>query len=159
MEWKEGLRSFICIWICALALTGCASSVELGYRAYNNHQYREAAKHFYTCAKAGNAACATQLGVIHHKYGNEQKAVELFTLAARMGEPTAAENLQILGYPVPNSDLAQNSAQNSGVILPLLNAIISGYNDSARRNNNQQQRRMVYCDTVVNGRYADTMCF
>lgn len=143
------------IILIALFLFGCVSSLEKGNNAYMKNQYREAAKHYAACGKAGNAVCINNLGYIHQKYGNTERAIEHYRLAARMGEPYAINNLKSLGEPVPVADLANKKEQNTSTsILPLLNAIISGYNKGSERN----RRTLVTCDSVRTGSVETADC-
>lgn len=138
-----------------IILTGCATSLEKGNAAYKNKNYREAANYYYACGKQGNAVCINNLGYIQMQYGHREKAIEHYRLAARMGDQYAINNLKELGEPVPPIDLQTNQATHeSASILPLINALLSGYNKSSDRND----RDIIFCDTIATGDVASTTC-
>lgn len=125
---KKAISFYIAISV-AVLLTACASSLEKGNAAFKNKKYREAANHYYNCGKQGEAVCINNLGYIQMQYGYREKAIAHYRLAARMGDDYAINNLRELGEPVPEPDLVRPVQQSgSASILPLLNAIISGYN-------------------------------
>jgi hypothetical protein len=89
------------------------------------------------------------------QYGYREKAIAHYRLAARMGDDYAINNLRELGEPVPEPDLVRPVQQSgSASILPLLNAIISGYNGGTERG----RRDRVFCDSISTGSITSTDC-
>jgi TPR repeat protein len=144
--------------IALLFLSGCAttSSQQMGDAAYQNKQYRVAAKHYAACARQGNPTCINNLGYIHELYGNKEKAIEHYTLAARFGDEYAINNLKKHFEPVPPADLQPPAPQQqaSTSLLKILNAVIGGYNQGIER----RQNSVVYCDSTTTGNSVNTVC-
>lgn len=142
--------------VAAIITTGCATNnFEKGNAAYQNKQYRLAAKHYAVCARQGDPTCINNLGYIHELYGNKEKAIAHYTLAARFGQEYAINNLKKHGEPVPDVDLRQPSNQQDSVsLLEVLNAVVSGYNSGSNRNRTE----VIYCDSSVTGNSVNTVC-
>lgn len=116
-------------------LAGCASFDDLGIRALNAGNLPLAETRFNQAIQTGSVESWNNLGVVHQRAGRMDQAVSAYTLAARYGNPTAQQNLLLLGKPVPPADLApvrQVAAESSGgaaLAASLAAALAEGYAD------------------------------
>ncbi|MES2324098.1 MAG: hypothetical protein V4633_17710 [Pseudomonadota bacterium] len=111
------------IVLLAVLVTGCAQQV--GQKAINSGNLDLGERQARAAAQKGHPVGFNNLGVIAQRRGNHDLALQMFTTAARMGDPTARMNLINLGAPVPAADLAQQDAGADG--WQLLAAGMSGY--------------------------------
>jgi len=107
----------------ALFITGCASQAELKIEEGRSAALRgdlvgaealmvEALKLQPTYAERGRAL--NNLGTIALRRGDGEEAARAWTLAARMGDPTAVQNLIEHRLDVPAPDLVPQATASSG---------------------------------------------
>lgn len=102
--------------------TGCAQQsltrlqLDNGLEHLNANRNQAALDSFNQCATAGVADCYNNIGFMYsagkiQSANKMQDAIRYYTLAARMGSPTAQKNLLMLGYDLPPVDLVMQPQQ------------------------------------------------
>lgn len=122
----------VALALCTLALVvGCASGLRIQARGpIERGEYATAAALLEKAIQNGDMGAWNDLGVVHERMGNRDKAIQLYTMGARWGDQTAQRNLINLGAPVPPADLAAANAQqraanaaNTAATLQLMRAL------------------------------------
>ena len=125
------LASLFLALFLALALAGCASpgmwKLNAGVDAMNRGDLVGAEALTQEALRIGldhsdRAIAINNLGAIAARRGDVQGAVNAWILAARLGDPTAQQNLLAAGVPIPTPDLAPvaNSGASDAALLLLL---------------------------------------
>ena len=101
------MKTLLWIALGVALIAGCASPHEAGRAAMERGDFRVAEQELITAARRGDGAAWNDLGVLYHRQGKIQAAIDAFNMAARHGDPTARATLARNKLPVPAPDLAQ----------------------------------------------------
>lgn len=97
-------RSLLSTIVAIALLSGCATNGDAAI-AQGNLDLGE--RQATIAAQQGHSSGYNNLGVIAQRRGNNALAVQMYTIAARMGDPTAPLNLINLNQQVPAADMAR----------------------------------------------------
>lgn len=100
-------------FIVVLLIAGCGHFyLEDGIENLNKKDYQSAYDNFMECFKESeDPGCLHNAGISVALMGDKKAAIELFTLAARYGDPNAIEQLEKMDEPVPATDLLRKNKQ------------------------------------------------
>ncbi len=95
------------------ALLGCATAHEQSIENINAGRYQQAIASLTAQVRAGDTRAWNTLGVAYARLGKRDDAVYCYRMGARNGDNTAAQNLAILGEPIPDADLGNISGADA----------------------------------------------
>jgi hypothetical protein len=102
----------IAAFVALLLLVACGATLrQQAHTSINKGELWNAAALLEQAIQRGDTGAWNDLGVVHERLGNRDKAVQFYKMAARWGDSTAQRNLINLGEQVPSPDLASANSQ------------------------------------------------